>query len=405
MKSQSWLKKGKWLGLTLGFLISHPLMAAPPELTPRQYEQLSNLGEALQEERYEEVYERGYPLFERPRGNQEQRAFVRAFVARVLAQAYQQQEDLVAATEILQKSLKDAEYLDRQTLQALRWLLVQVYIGQGDYQQALARLESWWGDEEEPVADAHYLRAALLGQLELWQEAEPWLLIALDLQEEHPDSWLALAVAIYQQQEDWSGAAEYQAKRLEINPERPRLWVQLSQLQKLAGEDAEALVTQELAMRRGYLNNREMERLGRELLQSGQPLRAAKVFEVLLADQDEPEPSLLRLATQAWLQTSQPEDIAKALERLVKATQETADWRRLADWHYSQGHWEQALDAWTQLRPALEERERAQVELLMANAHIELANYSEARYLLEELLESSEERAARQWLNYLDALN
>lgn len=396
--------KSKWVLGLAGLLVVSTLQAQPPQLTPRQYEQLTLLGDALQEEQYEQVFEQGYPLFERPRGNREQQAFVRAFVARVLAQAYQQQDDLNAAAEILKAALEQTEDLDQQTLQALRWLLIQVKVGQGDYASALSQLELWWSFEEEPASDALYLRSALLVQLERWKEAELWILSALEQRSNPPDSWRALAVAVFQHQEKWAEAAEQQAKRLEINPERPRLWNQLAQLQKLADQPEEALVTQELAQRRGYLSAREQDILGRELLHSDQPLRAAKVFEQLLEIPEEETTDRLRLAAQAWLQTSQPEAIAVALERLAKASQSREDWRRLADWHYSQGNWEEAISAWTELRPRLEAEGRAEVELLIANAYIELENYPQARLLLEELLESNKESAARQWLNYLDAV-
>jgi|GEM_PF-1536252 tetratricopeptide (TPR) repeat protein len=392
------------LGLT-GLLLVSSLQANPPELTPRQYEELTHLGDALHEQQLDQVFELGNPLYENPRGSSEQKAFVRAFVARVLAQAYQQKGDLKAATGILEDALGHAKDLDEQTLQALRWLLIQVLTGQGEYAKALNQLELWWQAEEEPNAQAHYLRSALLAQLEQWQQAEPWVLNALELRSVPPDSWRALAVAIYQHQEKWAEASEHQAKRLEVSPERPRLWSQLAQLQKLAGRPQEALVTQELAQRRGYLSSREQEVLGHELLNAGQPLRAAKVFEQLLEKSPQEETAeRLRLAAQAWLQTGQPQPTATALKRLAKATQSQDDWRRLADWHFSQGNWEAAIQAWEELKPGLTGDALEEVELLMANAHIELQNYEQARVLLEELLESSKETAARQWINYLDAL-
>ncbi|MDR9468782.1 hypothetical protein [Marinospirillum sp.] len=392
------------LGLA-GLIMISSLQAQPPELTPRQYEELTNLGDALHEQQLDQVFELGHPLYENPRGSEEQQAFVRAFAARVLAQAYQQKGDLKAASDILEDALNPAGDLDQQTLQALRWLLMQVLTAQGEYAEALNQLEVWWQDEKEPGAQAHYLRSALLAQLERWQQAEPWVLTALELKSDPPDSWRALAVAIYQHLEKWPQAAEHQAKRLEVNPERPRLWNQLAQLQKLAEQPEEALVTQELAQRRGYLSSRQQEALGRELVNAGQPLRAAKVFEQLLEENPQQKQiERLRLAAQAWLQTAQPQPTAAALLRLAEASQSEEDWRRLADWHFSQGNWEEAIQAWTQLRSRLEGEALAEVELLMANAHIELQNYEKARALLEELLETSKATAAQQWINYLDAL-
>lgn len=399
------IKKSRWLQGLLGVLLASSVQAQPPELTPRQYEQLTQLGDALQEEEYQQAKDLGYALYERPRGNNEQQAFIRVYAARVLAQVYQQQDKLEAATQLLKTTLESAvEAVDPASLQTLRWLLIQTQLGQENYQEALQQLKLWWDFEEAPTTDAFYLRAALLAQLERWSESEHWILLALEQRTQPPDSWRALAVAVFQRQEKWLEAAEQQSIRLEVNPERARLWKQLAQLQKLAGQPDESLVTQELAQRRGYLNAREQEMLGRELLHSGQPLRAAQVFERLLEEPGNKTAQRLALAAQAWLQTRQPQQTALALERVAESSQDKADWRRLADWHYSQGHWKEALSAWEQVIPRLESEAQHQVQLLMATSYIELEDYAQARQLLEELVETSKETAARQWLSYLDAL-
>jgi len=399
------IKKSRWLQGLLGVLLASSVQAQPPELTPRQYEQLTQLSDALQEEEYQQAKDLGYALYERPRGNNEQQAFIRVYAARVLAQVYQQQDKLEAATQLLKTTLESAgEAVDPASLQTLRWLLIQTQLGQENYQEALQQLKLWWDFEEAPTTDAFYLRAALLAQLERWSESEHWILLALEQRTQPPDSWRALAVAVFQRQEKWLEAAEQQSIRLEVNPERARLWKQLAQLQKLAGQPDESLVTQELAQRRGYLNAREQEMLGRELLHSGQPLRAAQVFERLLEEPGTKTAQRLALAAQAWLQTRQPQQTALALQRVAENSQDKADWRRLADWHYSQGHWKEALSAWEQVIPRLESEAQHQVQLLMATSYIELEDYAQARQLLEELVETSKETAARQWLSYLDAL-
>lgn len=399
------IKKSRWLQGLLGVLLASSVQAQPPELTPRQYEQLTQLSDALQEEEYQQAKDLGYALYERPRGNNEQQAFIRVYAARVLAQVYQQQDKLEAATQLLKTTLESAgEAVDPASLQTLRWLLIQTQLGQENYQEALQQLKLWWDFEEAPTTDAFYLRAALLAQLERWSESEHWILLALEQRTQPPDSWRALAVAVFQRQEKWLEAAEQQSIRLEVNPERARLWKQLAQLQKLAGQPDESLVTQELAQRRGYLNAREQEMLGRELLHSGQPLRAAQVFERLLEEPGTKTAQRLALAAQAWLQTRQPQQTALALQRVAENSQDEADWRRLADWHYSQGHWKEALSAWEQVIPRLESEAQHQVQLLMATSYIELEDYAQARQLLEELVETSKETAARQWLSYLDAL-
>lgn len=369
-------------------------------LTASQYEQLNQLGEAVNQQDQDLAWQLGTRLYEQPSGTEAQQAFIRAFAARVLAQLHLQQDEPEQAAQVLTGVLQDTTLLDTPTLQAVRWLLMQVRLNQGDHRRALINLERWWQNEETPSADAHYLRAALLAQLERWQEAEPWLVEALKTRT--PDSWLNLGVAIYQRQEKWPQAANLQQQRVQQTPENASLWSQLAQLQQLAGQDKDVLVTLELAQRRGYLSESEQQQLGLRLLNAEQPLRAARVFEQLLDTTNDTE--LMRLAARAWLQTGQPQPTADALLRLAKTSKEAEDWQRLGDWHYSQGNWQQAVDAWQNLLPHLSLREQARQQLLIANAYIELQHYDQARTLLEELLATSEEAAARQWLNYINAL-
>lgn len=387
-------------------LVLTTAQANPVILTPRQYEQLNQLSEAISGEDEQKTRELGQRLYTEPGGAAEQQAFIRAFAARVLAQLDQDQPEQAAS--YLERALQDRELLDQDSLKALHWQLMQTYVAIPQYRKGLQQLEAWWLLEEHHPAEALYLRAALLSQLERWSQAEPWILQAL--QHRQPDAWLALAVAISQRQEKWRQAANLQHQRVQQQPEQSLLWRQLAQLQQLAGLEREVLITLELAQRGGHLNETEQRQLGQRLLVAQQPLRAAQVFEHLIASQEaQQDPidlSLLRLTAQAWLQTvNRQAPTHTALERLAKHTGAKEDWRRLGDWHFSQGRWQPAITAWQQVKDGdVTVREQAHLELLMANAYIELQDYGQARRLLEGLLATSEERAARQWLNYLRAL-
>ncbi|HKM14786.1 MAG TPA: hypothetical protein VJY63_02510 [Marinospirillum sp.] len=384
------------------FFFAGFIQAESVALSPVQYQQLHKINEALAADAQEEALNLGETLFKQPQGTPEQQAFVRAFVARALVQVYQQKDQSKKALAQLQKVLKeDSEYLDLSSLQAVRWITLHLLTGENQYTSALKLLEIWWQDEEQPSAEANYLRAALLAQLEKWQAAEPWLLNALEVRQ--PDSWLSLGVAIFQRQEKWANAAKLQHQRLVLTPEKQQLWGQLAQLQLLAEQDKQALVTLELAQEKGYLNNKEQVQLARRLLADQQPLRAATIFEAQLANQPD-NLKLNKLAAQAWLQTSNKQSTQQALERLAKLSQATHDWQRLGEWNFRQGNWQAAITAWQKITDKLEGKEKARLELLIANAYIEMQAYALAKPLLENLLASNEAAAAKQWLNYLKAL-
>ena len=396
--------------LLFSLILCATAQAESVALTPAHYQQLHKMSAFLNEDSETTSKQAaiilGEEIFQQDKGSPKQQAFVRAFVARALAQIYQQQNETKKALAQLKAVInKDAEFLDTPSLQATRWLLVHLLTGEGEYQAALNQLEIWWQQQEQqkepPKAEALYLRAALLAQLERWQAAEPWLVAALKVRQ--PDSWLSLGVAIYQRQEKWLKAAELQRQRLALAPEKSQLWQQLAQLQLLAGMDKQALVTLELAYAGQHLNPKETLQLARRLLADQQPLRAAAIFEQLLTA----APKNLKLhqyASQAWLQTSNQPATQQALERLAQFTQATHDWQRLGDWHFSQGNWQAAVTAWQKMADKLEGKEKARLELLIANAYIEMRAYDLAKPVLENLLASNEAAAAKQWLNYLKAL-
>lgn len=392
------------LFICLAFSVSH-LQANPIALTPAQYQLLHKMNAALEADTKEEAIIIGEQVFQQSQGSPAQQAFVRAFAARALAQIYQQQNETKKALAQLKAVIdKDAEFLDTPSLQATRWLLVHLLTGEGEYPAALNQLEIWWQQqqqEEKPKAEALYLRAALLAQLERWQAAEPWLVAALKVRQ--PDAWLSLGVAIYQRQEKWLKAAELQRQRLVQAPEQSQLWQQLAQLQLLAGMNKQALVTLELAYKGNHLNAEQTLQLGRHLLAAQQPLRAAALFEHLLTAAPK-NFKLAQYATQAWLQTSNHPATQQALERLAQLSNTTEDWQRLGDWHFSQGNWQAAVTAWQKIADKLEGKEKARLNLLIANAYIEMQAYTLAKPLLENLLASNEAEAAKQWLNYLKAL-
>lgn len=389
-----------WLALSL----SSPVVAAEPvSLTPRQYEQLNRLTQALQEEQGETLVQLGNRLLEQPSGQEAQQAFLRAYAARILAQWYQQQGETTLGLSALEQALSHASLLDAETRQATRWFALQLHLELGQYAQALGHLEDWWQEEEQPSAEAYYLRAALLAQVERWVEAQPDIVHALGVQER--PSWLTLAVVIFQRNEDWAAAAYWQQKRVELSPEQSELWLQLVQLQRLAGAERQALVTLELAQRQGHLSAAQQEELARRLLVDQQALRAAQVLERMLEQTGSLEVDVLRLTAQAWMQTRAHEPTAIALQRLAAHSSARRDQQLAGDWMFRQGRWQEAIALWQPLVDQLEPRAAARLQLLIAHALVEQEDYAAARRLLQELMATSEEEQARQWLNYLNALD
>lgn len=408
----------KFLLLVSCFLASSSW--AQLSLTPIHYQQLNLLQTNFASEEATKVAQaekQALDIIKATQGTPEQQAFVRTFAARLLAQEYLQTNRLNAAVKLLEERFTaDAALLEVQQQQDLNWQLIHLLTQKGDYRTALKQLEIWWKEESQPNADAFYLRAALLAQLERWRAAKPFILQALA--KKKPENWLSLGVAIMQKVEDWRQAAQLQQLRLNLQPTNSSHWLALAQLQLLARQNSSALITLKLAHQQGYLPTRQIQDLGVRLLSNKQSLVAAELFEQLLASQPN-NLALNKLATQAWLNTKHQTKATFALERLAKTEVSSKNFSTLGQWYFSLGQWQQAADSFSraiqlteqQLAKASAKQEAAvtrqlnQLQLNLAQSYIELHQTDKASEQLQLLADTPLAAQAKQWESYLQAIN
>ncbi len=386
---------------------SHAANEQAPSLTPQQYQLLNQVSTALNVGNNPEALRLGETILTSKQGKPEQIAYLTAFTLRSLTPAYQelgQEQQLI--NQFTQLLNQQADVLDIESLQASRWLLVYLLIGEQQYPQALKQLELWWQLETNPKPEALYLRAVLLANLQRWSAADLWITQAL--QQENKIAWLNLGVLIKQQQQKWAQAATLQRRILIQQPASSNNWLQLAQFQLLAQQDNAALVTLELAQSLGYLSSEQLEQLALRLLSNQQPLRAAQILESLV-QLDTTSIELQRLAAQAWLLTRQPEPTYQALERLAKNSANLTDKLHLGQWLLSRGEWAEAIQV---LEPLVEQlalqpktQEQAhKLKLALATAHLELNETQAATQILQQLLDTNEQAAAENWLKFIRAL-
>lgn len=386
---------------------SHAANEQAPSLTPQQYQLLNQMSTALNVGNNPEALRLGETILTSKQGKPEQIAYLTAFTLRSLTPAYQelgQEQQLI--NQFTQLLNQQADVLDIESLQASRWLLVYLLIGEKQYPQALKQLELWWQLETNPKPEALYLRAVLLANLQRWSAADLWITQAL--QQENKIAWLNLGVLIKQQQQKWAQAATLQRRILIQQPASSNNWLQLAQFQLLAQQDNAALVTLELAQSLGYLSSEQLEQLALRLLSNQQPLRAAQILESLV-QLDTTSIELQRLAAQAWLLTRQPEPTYQALERLAKNSANLTDKLHLGQWLLSRGEWAEAIQV---LEPLVEQlalqpktQEQAhKLKLALATAHLELNETQAATQILQQLLDTNEQAAAENWLKFIRAL-
>lgn len=418
-------KLARTLFLITAFCLLPLVSQAQLALTPLHYQQLNQLQEAFNAEATNQEAEakeqlaaaeqQAKQVIAQVKGSPEQQAFVRMFATRLLAQHLVETNQLKQAAKLLQQELeRSGPHLEIKHQQEANWQLIHLLTQQGEYQQALKQLEIWWQQEEAPSAEAKYLRAALLSQLAKWQPAKTYILQALE--EEQPEAWLRLGVAIMQNLEDWAKAAELQYLRLQLAPNKSSHWLALAQLQLLAQQENQALITLKLAEQQGYLPTQQIENLGLRLLANKQTLIAAKVFNQLLKNQ----PNNLQLhkyAAQAWLLSKSPKEATLALEKLAKLENTSQNFTQLGQWYFSLGEWRLAADNFKQALELVEKKSAQQtknqdltkqqnlLKLQLAQSYIELAELNLAKELLVQLKDSHLKSQATQWLSYLAHLN
>jgi tetratricopeptide (TPR) repeat protein len=338
-------------------------------------EKLLRANELLQDEKYDDALKIVDQLAKRRRLKPPEVAQIHRFRGYIYVNKGMTEQ---AAVE-LQTSL-DAKGLDRNAEQITTYSLAQLYTQLGQYDRALALIETWFQSAESPKPDAYYLKAMILVQQDRFEAALAPAKTAIEMSPKPRESWLQLLAAIYIQLKDYPNVAATLERLVAMAPGNKKYWVQLAAVQHHLERDAKALATLELADTAELLkDDKEFRQLARLLFLREMPFQCAKaVEEGISAGAVKPDADSYRLMANCYIASRETE---RALEPLAKAG-ELSDggemYMLLAQIHLQRERYQPALESLEKALAKAKPEQRGQVRLLMGVAQLGDERYADA---------------------------
>jgi tetratricopeptide (TPR) repeat protein len=260
--------------------------------------------------------------------------------------------------------------LDPVGQQQTTYSLAQIYTQLGKNEKALALIEQWFAESEEPTPDAYFLKALILFQQKNFKLAVGPAKQAVESADPPRESWVQLLVAIHTELEDWPNVAATLERLIAINPLKKQYWVQLAAVRNHMRQDGKALATMRLANRAELLKeDRELRQLTRLLFARELPYECAHEIEGAIASGGvKGDADAYRMLSNCWIAAREPD---RALEPLAKAGELAEDGEMyvlLAQIHLQREHFEPAIAALEKALAKSKPEKRASVQLMMGVA-------------------------------------
>ena len=165
------------------------------------------------------------------------------------------------------EALCNAALQVNDTVAATHYLMAKMYKAKGDMINAVAQCTLAISKREEPYAEAYYLRAQLLMEMQQYTEAEVDVDVILPLDDEN-DEYLMLKGECCEALQKPEEAKEYYLKVKELNPYITKAYIRLGAILMAQGQKEEAakiveeglqLAPEELKNVNGEYSNVEQE--------------------------------------------------------------------------------------------------------------------------------------------------
>ena len=329
--------------------------------------------------------------------------FAKATVFEMYAHAYAGEGSFEEASKYFQQALDSGGYEEeRQT--RLRFNVAQIYMMLEQWEKAIAQLNIFFAETENPNSDAYYRLAIcyyqkgdLAGSLEPAREA-------VDKSKVPKESHLRLLLALYMEDKRYEESIPLLEQLVSLYPQKA-YWMQLSAVYAELERDLDSLASQQLAYRQGLLTkDKELRRLSQMYLFHDLPWRAGIVLEKAIEEETvEGDADAWELLGNSWLMAKEYD---RALAPLTRAAEvaETGDlYARLGRVYIQREDWENATDVLEEAVEKGELEDEGNTRLLLGVSYY---NEDKLRAARREFVRATKfedsERYGTQWIKVVD---
>jgi len=278
-----------------------------------------------------------------------------------------------------------------------------------DYEAALATVRQLMGAISEPSADVLMLEGQALFQLERYDEALTPIKTAIELyrsQGQVPkENWLLLLRVIYFEQKDYESMIEV-VKELIVYYPKDTYILTLAGIYSELGDTKKQLSLTEVLYEKGFLSTAShITNLANLYLMHGLPYKAAVLLDKEMNEEivDANERNL-RLLSQAWYQAREDEKAIPPLRRAAEMTNEGELYVRLGQAYINLEQWSEASAALQKGIQLGEIKRNDTANIMLGMALFNQKRLEQARRAFERAAgDNRSQRAASQWINYVDS--
>ncbi len=292
--------------------------------------------------------------------------------------------------------------------QGMLYSLAGLYANEGQFQQAIDTMSTWFSYAEEPVpADAYMLVGSSYAQTDQLSNALPYVREANARTELPNESWRMLELSIYFDEAfmDYESAVALLRDMVVLWPDRARYWEMLASAYLELEDDPNALATLTIAYKRGMVEEApKLLNLVRLNLFLELPYEAGQILETEMASgRIEENADNLELLLSAWEGAREYARAVAVIDRLAPMSDDGEFYMRKAQLLAEQGSWTDVIEATGQALDAGSLEATGQALVLKGMAHAELGEFDLALAAFDEArdFEDSARRNADAWIEYV----
>jgi len=318
---------------------------------------------------------------------------------------YLQQGDVARAIEAFERTLS-LDGLPNVSQQEMLYSLAALYATEGEFEQTIAMLSTWYAYAQEPVdADKFMLTGSSYAQLSEFANALPYIEEAIRRSEEPNESWYTLELSIHFELMDYPSAVGHLREMVVLWPDNGRYWEMLASAQLELEDDANALATLMVAYEHGLVEEESnLVNLARLNLFLKVPYQAGLILAVGFAKGSITETQAnLELLLSAWSSAREFERSIGVIDRLAPLTDDGAYYMQKAQLLNEQGRWDGVIEAADRALEMGRLDDVGSTLVLKGIAQAELGSYADARLTFGEAteLDTAAARNAEEWIAYI----
>lgn len=374
-------------------------------MSQKVYERLTEVQELVEAKNYAQAHRMIEELI---RGKTKLSDYERAQVYNLEGYSYYLQERYPDAIRAYEKVLAQPDMPEALVLSTLK-TMAQLQFTQEDYRGALVTINRLMRAVAEPSADIYMLKGQALFQMERYDEALNPIKTAIDMyrdQDRPPkENWLLLLRVIYFERQDYANMLLVVKELISYYPKDTYI-LTLAGIYSEQGDTKKQLVLSEVLYEQGLLNSASnVTNLANLYLMHGLPYKAASLLETEINKKlVKANERNLRLLSQAWYQAREDQKAIPPLRSAAEISEDGELYVRLAQAHINLEQWSDAASACQKALKlgGLKRDDQANIMLGMSLFNQKLLE--QARRAFQRAgRDKRSARTAGQWINYVDS--